>query len=46
MPLKVEVIGFGDPPSDCAFAGLDRDDLLEQPHRGLVRQAVNQRHRE
>ena len=45
MSLEIEVVGMGTPPPHRAPAVLELDDFLEQPHRRLMRQAIDQRHR-
>jgi hypothetical protein len=45
VSLKIKVIRMGLPPPDRALAMLKLDDFFEQPHRRLMRQAVDQRHR-
>jgi hypothetical protein len=44
VTLEIEIAGVGEPPSRRAFTVADCDDLFQQPHRRLMRQAIDQRH--
>ena len=45
VSLKIEVAGVCASPRRRALAALDRDHFLEQTHRRLVREAIDQGHR-